>query len=463
MNSRPYVVIGAGWAGLTAALDLVTAGQPVVVLEAAPQAGGRARSLTLDGAVLDNGQHLLVGACQATLASLRRVGIDPDSALEPLPFGLCFWAPQETSLPVQPVMVQSPHPNPLPEAEGVKQISRRPLFALQPRSTHPLALAQALWQATQGLGSQAQRSRWLAGSARLLYQTPTAQDSVQQWLQQAWQPPVLIERLWEPLCLAIMNCPAKQASATLLHNVLRQTLRGGPQAARLLIPKRPLGALFPEPALDHLRQSGAQVRLGWRVTHLQRHAQEHYSVHNRAGDVLEARGIILATSPHAAARLLGAHPELAATQQSLQPIRARSICTVYLRYAQPINHLPPLTGLLGQYGQWLIPRAISGEPHWLAVVISAAETVLPPEHHALESWVAQQLQATFPELGPPLSGRCICERQATLDPYPGLDAQRPLSTTAWPGLRLAGDYCTPGLPSTLEAAVLSGHAAVREL
>ena len=450
MNARPYVVIGAGWAGLTAALDLVAAGQSVVVLEAAAQAGGRARSLTLNGGgtVLDNGQHLLVGACQATLANMRRVGVDPDSALDALPFGLSFWAPQESLIP---------------EGERVERISRRPLFALQPRSPHPLALSQALWQATQGLGNWKERSRWLAGSARLLYQTPPKHYSVQQWLQQSWQPPVLIERLWEPLCLAIMNCPPEQASAAMLHNVLRQTLRGGPQAARLLIPKRPLGALFPDPALDHLRHSGAQVRLGWRVTHLQRHGPAHYSLHNRAGEVLEACGIILATSPQAAARLLEGHPELAATQQAVHNLRARSICTVYLRYAQPITHLPPLTGLLGQYGQWLIPRAVSGEPHWLAVVISAAESVLPPDHHALESWVAQQLQATFPELGQPVSGQRICERQATLDPYPGLDAQRPVSQTAWPELRLAGDYCTPGLPSTLEAAVLSGHAVARDI
>ncbi|MCZ8108394.1 MAG: NAD(P)-binding protein, partial [Burkholderiales bacterium] len=65
------LVVGAGWAGLAAAVGLVEAGRATTVIDAAPQAGGRARALTLelDGerVEVDNGQHLLIGAYRSTL------------------------------------------------------------------------------------------------------------------------------------------------------------------------------------------------------------------------------------------------------------------------------------------------------------------------------------------------------------------------------------------------------------
>ncbi len=66
-------VIGAGWAGLAAAVRLAEGGVPVTVFEAARQAGGRARTVELDGIELDNGQHILLGAYRETLALLARV------------------------------------------------------------------------------------------------------------------------------------------------------------------------------------------------------------------------------------------------------------------------------------------------------------------------------------------------------------------------------------------------------
>ena len=52
-------VVGAGIAGLTAALYAVTAGHHVVVLDRTDQIGGRATSQTVDGAPFGYGLHLL--------------------------------------------------------------------------------------------------------------------------------------------------------------------------------------------------------------------------------------------------------------------------------------------------------------------------------------------------------------------------------------------------------------------
>ena len=75
--ARPVVhVIGAGLAGLAAAVKLAPAPCEVVVHEAARQAGGRCRSFfdeTMD-ATIDNGNHLLLSGNDSALAYLDTIG-----------------------------------------------------------------------------------------------------------------------------------------------------------------------------------------------------------------------------------------------------------------------------------------------------------------------------------------------------------------------------------------------------
>ena len=69
-------IVGAGIAGLAAAVRLTQAGMRVIVHEAAGQAGGRCRSYhdpALD-MMIDNGNHLLLSGNRATLAYVRTIG-----------------------------------------------------------------------------------------------------------------------------------------------------------------------------------------------------------------------------------------------------------------------------------------------------------------------------------------------------------------------------------------------------
>ena len=86
-------IIGAGWAGLAAAVQATLTGHSVVVFEASHAIGGRARAVTAhlaDGSsvTLDNGQHILIGAYTETLRLMRLVGVDPELALLRLPMTL---------------------------------------------------------------------------------------------------------------------------------------------------------------------------------------------------------------------------------------------------------------------------------------------------------------------------------------------------------------------------------------
>ena len=74
--SRTTHIIGAGLAGLSAALKLSARGEDVVVHEATAFAGGRCRSYhdAAVGMTIDNGNHLLLSGNRAALDYLREVG-----------------------------------------------------------------------------------------------------------------------------------------------------------------------------------------------------------------------------------------------------------------------------------------------------------------------------------------------------------------------------------------------------
>ncbi|WP_018934980.1 hydroxysqualene dehydroxylase HpnE [Thioalkalivibrio sp. ALJ24] len=428
-DARPVAVVGAGWAGLTAALALARVGHPVHLLDSAAVAGGRARSLTLAGTTLDNGQHILVGACEAALAQIRSVGVDPEQAFHALPFGLELHA-----------------------ADGTEALR------LNPASPRLPALGRALFTALRDEPLRV-RLRATLGAVGLLHGPLQKDVSVRAWLQHHHQPPALIERLWEPLCLAIMNTPLRSASARVLREVLREALTRGPEAARLLLPTQPLGAIYPEPAVAELREHGATIDLGRRVRGIEAPGSGASAVtlEDRGGQRIEARAVILATTPAAAAGLLPPGEDLDDTRDRINELGARSICTVYLRYPYPLPaELPPMLGLLGQYGQWAVPRRIAGHPEWLAVVTSAADDAAPMDADTRCATVAAELARCVPGLDTPVARHAVCERRATFDARCGVDARRPQPRTPRPGVVLAGDYLVPGLPSTLEAAVRSG-------
>jgi len=432
-RSPVVAVIGAGWAGLSAALRLAEAGRSVVLLESHALPGGRARSLDLHGARLDNGQHILVGACRQALEQIRRVGVDPDAALLALPFGL-----------------------------SLRESGAAPV-AIAPRSAGMLSMARALLQ-TVASEPISVRIQTVLGAARMFYPSRIEDRAVQQWLQSCRQPERLIRSLWEPLCVAVMNTPVEVASAAVFQRVLRQTLLAQPEDARLLIPRVPLGQLFPEPALERLRQLGAEILMQSRVTAVAQDASGRFRIRLRGRVAqLTADQVIVATAPKAANRLLPQCSATAASRHALATLGHRSICTVFLRYRNPLDELPALTGLLGQQGQWLIPRAISGEPHWVAVVISTADDIAGAPRHVSWESVSRELAETFPELGLAAAGFSVCERAATFDCRVGIDARRPTPETGIPGLVLAGDYTAMGLPSTLEAAVQGGLLAANRV
>jgi squalene-associated FAD-dependent desaturase len=272
----------------------------------------------------------------------------------------------------------------------------------------------------------------------------------------------VVEALWEPLCVATLNTPVAEASARVFLRVLGDAFGRRREDSHLLIPRDPLGALFPEPAAARLRERGHRVETGRRVVGLQLRFGDLAGVAH-SGGVEPAEGVALALPPAETARLLAGVPHLAATVADIEALGSQPISTVYLRYPEGAALPRPLVGLAGRVGQWLFDHGHLGRPGLMAVVISAAGAHARMGRGDLGDWVADELAHQFPGWPPPRDHYVIREKRATFSCTVAGEARRPTQETPLPGLWLAGDYTRTPYPATLEGAVRSGLQCARGL
>lgn len=420
-------VIGAGYAGLAAAVELTAAGIPVRVFEASRTLGGRARGLVRHGVELDNGQHILVGAYSETLRLLRRVGVDPEQVLRRWPLTLLF--PGHLALRAK-------------------------------RFPAPLHLIGAL-VAASGFAwpDRFAAIRFVRRLTRERF-TVRPDTTVTALLAKAEQPPAVRRFLWEPLCEAALNTPPAEASAQIFANVLRDTLAGPREASDVLIPTVSLSELFPEPAARYIGKRGGDVSRAVTIDGV-RGGSDGYCL---AGDPSGSRysHVIVAADPPRAMRLLADLPPMAAVVRTLAGFAYQPVVTCYLRFASSPAFPHPMMGNPLGITHWFFDRgALGGAAGLVAGVISGRGPHTAMSHRQIEAHVCGELRALTGALPDPLFAQVIEEKRATFSCVPGLE--RPSSRTPIPGLLLAGDYVESSYPGTLESAIRSGVACAQSL
>ena len=484
-------VVGAGWAGLAAAVEATLAGHHVVVLEAARVLGGRARAMPnvapgrhlADGTAaslppssapaprpitLDNGQHIVIGAYTETLRLMATVGVDAQRSLLRMPLALRF--PDGTGLACPD------WPAPFDALAGI--------------------LGARGWTWRDKLALLACTAGWQRRAFRCAPAATVAD------LCRTVTPRVIAE-LIEPLCASALNTAASEASGQVFLRVLQDSLLGPRGGSHLLIPRTDLGALFPVPAAAWLAGQGGEVRTGRRVRALARRGDGWQIDSDGRNDALPGSqaaetfdAVLLACPSWEAARLVRAAGLPGATTWLARAdgLHFEAIATVYATSATGLSQ-PMLALRSGPAApaQFVFDRrhlATPAEPVAPAVPTDPTEPTdpaTPPDPAELAARIAmgpagpavlafvvsvsqgdralierQVLAQGRAQLGladlAPL--QTVVEKRATFACVPGL--RRPAMTIA-PGLLACGEYVDGPYPGTLEGAVRSGVAAARAL
>jgi squalene-associated FAD-dependent desaturase len=401
-------VVGAGLAGLSAAVALAGRGMRVALSDAAKQAGGRCRSYhdaQLD-MVIDNGNHLVLSGNPAVGRYLRAIGAEDRLA-----------GPPHAAFPFFD----------LRSGEG---------WTIRPNDG-PVPW----WVMDSGRRVPGTHARDYWALATLLLRHPGRRiDQVMACHGPLW------DRLLRPLLVSILNTAPEEGSADLAGAVVRESLAKGGAASRPRIATPTLAAAFVEPALNHLRAKGAEIALGRRLRGLTLEGGRVTAL-AFAEDAVPLGpddALVLAVPPWVAQDLL---PGLTA------PDAFRPIVNAHFRMAPPAG-TAPMVGLIGGTAEWVFAF-----PDRFSITISAADHLMDLDPDSLAERLWHDI-ATVHRLSAPLPPcRIVKEKRATFAATPEQESRRPPARTRWSNLFLAGDWTDTKLPATIEGALRSGEAA----
>ena len=426
-------IVGAGWAGLAAAITATQKGHHVTLLEASKFWGGRARSIQThseDYPLLDNGQHILIGAYQKTLSMMTLVGIDLEKAFWRKPLDLRYADGSGLSLPNKPF--------PFNLFQGIA-------FNSSWSVVDKWQLFKSAWQ-------------WQRMHFECAEQLTVA-DLCENMTPTVWQD------LIEPLCVSALNTPAHEASGKVFLHIMKDALFGPLGSSDLLLPRLDLGQLFPNAAIKWLEKNGVSCQSGQRIESIvDSGINSSRAPRWQLGDH-KFDHLVIATPAWDAAHLLEKFN--AAWASTAQQLKHETIATVYVQ--GPLDFKLPIPMLAlrttqGSPAQFAFDRGQiyteAGTPGLLAFVVSANKL----SKEDVTQQVMAQLSALLIQLGPDALRieafkviQTVVEKRATFACIPNL--KRP-SARPCQGITVCGDYVEGPYPATLEGAIISGIQAV---
>ena len=436
--AKDVVVLGGGFAGLSAATALAERGIAVTVVEGRQILGGRAFSFNDPDSKdsIDNGQHLFMGCYWETIKFLKRIG-----TLDKLHFQSTMFVPFAG-----------------PRGRRAKL------------SCWPLPAPWHLYSGLARLSTLSLADRWRLRYVEQALKAETSMEALDQitvdeWLTQLHQSPRAKRHLWDLITIATLNEDPKIAAAAPFVTVLRHAFFSAWDASRMGLSVVGLSELYVPAAIKKIEKAGGRILTKSPVERLGLAGNQVTSVILRDGRRLAAKRVISTVPPNAFIKLL---PQEVVEKdpyfQRITTLRYAPIISIHLWFDREITE-HRFVGLLDTTIQWLFNRykihenPLASKGH-ISLTISGA--------HAYDSWpekkiltlALEELRRLFPETEQAtlLRSRVIKEHAATLSPSVGVEALRPAHVSPINGLWVGGDWSKTGLPATIESACVSGHA-----
>lgn len=440
---KRVAIIGGGFAGLAAGVELAARGFSVDVLEARPRLGGRAYSFTDDasGEVVDNGQHAMMGCYTHTLAFLEQIGATRKLMRQP-------------NLHVELI-----HPQ-----RGTGTITGSSLPS-------PLHLLTGILG--YRLLSRSERVCALLGGMRLMAlrrrrDPQLAQWTVQQALIAVGQSANARSSFWNPVAIATLNESPLRAAAAPFAEMLARAFFRSRADSQFVLPKVGLSDLYTDDARAFIEARGGSVAVKSTIAGVSLSGERVSAVELRDGTCVAVDACISSVPPRA---LLGLLPEplrAASALRRLEQFEASPIVSTHLWFDRPVLS-GEFVGLLGTTTQWIFNRSkltANGNghgPQCLSAVISAGRDAVEWDTRQVVDTVVNDLRSLVPAARQAqlLRSVVVKEKYATISPTPAAERLRPPPQTSVDNFFLAGDWVQTGLPPTIESAVVSGQRAAQ--
>ncbi len=438
-GAADVVVVGAGVAGLAAAVALSGAGARVVLLERKPYVGGRAYSYLHPalGEVIDS-QHVLLGCCTNLVDLCRLAGVerkirwyDTIPFLEPARDG-----GEARRSEIRPGDLPAP-------AHSMLSFFGAPMLSARDKA----GIARGLMEFMRGIPA-------------------SDEEAFSSWVKRTGQTERAVRHFWEPVIVSTLNDTFERTSTRYAAKVIYESLLKSAEGGRLGVPAEPLSEFYAAMAQLAERQ-GTDVRLRCGVERIER-ASDGWHCVTSDGAVVASKAVVVALPFEQTERLLGTIAAPSEQQRHVMDGFARfvhaPITTVHLWFDREVTEIEQ-AALLDTRIQWMFNksriRRSAAKEHYYELVISASHAELKKTREEILATAIEEFTRLFPAAREARIVRSgvLKEARATFSVVPGLEQFRPAADSLGDGLYLAGDWTRTDWPSTMESGVRSGRLA----
>ncbi len=412
------IIIGGGFAGLSAASHLSNLGFKITLLEATPKLGGRAYSFCNEETktVIDNGQHILMGCYNYTLEFLRLIGAQEN-----------FYIQKKL------------------EINFLKQNFQQ--FKLKAGiSPYPFNLAEGL------LKFDAISFKSRIGIIKTLVKLPfitrrkVENLTIEKWLINENQEEESLNSFWEIVSVGALNTSIDKASAKVFTDILKEIFLTGKRSSKIILPKKGLTESYVDSVQNYILTKNGRINCGEVVIDILIENDNAIKVITNKNKYSDFDFIVSAVPYFAFARFLEKK-----ILSSMPEFNYSTIVNIHI-WLKENNLKEKFYGLIDSPVHWIFNKG-----NHLNLVISDADYLKEKSSEEIFEIAKTELKK-FIKIDSEniLTYKVIKEKRATFVPTNDIINKRPSIKTSVKNLLVVGDWVDTGLPSTIESAVKSG-------